>query len=189
MKRLGALFGVVTLVVYFALSASQVISNPADQDKTDLVEHGKYLVTLGGCNDCHSPKVMGAMGPVEDESRLLSGHPAAEPMTVPPAGVGSDNWMAACNNHMTAWAGPWGISYASNLTPDKKTGLGNWTEEQFVKALRTGKHRGFGRPILPPMPWPALAKINDEDLGAIFAYLMSLPPVDNKVPEPVAPTH
>ena len=86
---------------------------------------------------------------------------------------------------MTAWSGPWGVSYASNLTPDINTGLGIWTEEMFIKAMRTGKHYGASRDILPPMPWQSLAKLTDEDIRSVFAYLRSLSPVRNQVPEPL----
>jgi hypothetical protein len=90
---------------------------------------------------------------------------------------------------MTAFAGPWGVSYAANLTPDKETGMGNWTEEMFVTALRTGKHGGVanGRPILPPMPWNWFAKLNDSDLKAIFAYLKTVKPIKNAVPVSMPP--
>jgi hypothetical protein len=92
-----------------------------------------------------------------------------------------------CNPHMTEWAGPWGVSFAANLTPDEVTGIGAWTPEVFIKAMRTGKHMGSGRPILPPMPWPGIGKMSDDDLRAIFAYLHTLKPVNNQVPLPVAP--
>jgi hypothetical protein len=90
---------------------------------------------------------------------------------------------------ITAFAGPWGISYAANLTSDSATGIGAWTEEQFIKSMRTGKHLGAenGRPILPPMPWPFISKMTDEDLSAVYAYLKSLPPVSNRVPAPTPP--
>ena len=89
----------------------------------------------------------------------------------------------------TAFAGPWGISYSANLTPDKNTGLGIWTEDMFLKAMKTGKHMGTSREIQPPMPWPWIGKATDEDLKAIFAYLQSIPPIVNHVPdyEPPAP--
>ncbi len=85
----------------------------------------------------------------------------------------------------TAWAGPWGISYTANLTPDQNTGLGIWTEDMFIKAIREGKHMGTSRPILPPMPWPAFRNYSDDDLKAIFAYLKSIPPIANHVPDPI----
>jgi hypothetical protein len=89
--------------------------------------------------------------------------------------------------HTAAWVGPWGVSFASNLTPDNETGIGTLSEAMFIKTLREGKLMGVGRPLLPPMPWPAFAQKTDEDLKAIYAYLMSLKPIKNKVPDPVPP--
>lgn len=155
--------------------------------KEELIQRGKYLVDLGGCNHCHSPKVMTAMGPVPDTTRLLSGHPQDELITdVEPAMLNSKRWLIASMD-LTAWIGPWGVSYTANLTPDAETGLGNWTEELFVKALRSGKHMGVGRPILPPMPAADISRLTDEDLSAVFAYLQSIPAIKNQVPDPVAP--
>jgi hypothetical protein len=88
---------------------------------------------------------------------------------------------------LTAWSGPWGQSFAANLTPDKNTGLGIWTEDMFIKAIRTGKHMGTSRDILPPMPWQAFAQMTDADLKGIFAYLQSIPAVTNHVPDPIPP--
>lgn len=150
------------------------------------VERGKYLVTVGGCNDCHSPKVWTPEGiPMPDENRLLSGHQATEKLPeYQKDWVKPGNWVLLSGN-FTACVGPWGVSFAANLTPDEQTGIGLWTEDVFISALRTGKHMGKGRPILPPMPWPGLAQMTDEDLGAIFAYLKSIPPVKNQVPAPI----
>ena len=151
-------------------------------------ERGKYLATLGGCNDCHTPKVFGSNGPEPDPARLLSGHPASEKLPRIPTGViAPDKWGAVTNNHLTAWVGPWGVSFSRNLTPDTATGLGSWTEDMFIKAIRTGKDQGEGRPILPPMPWPMYRQMTDDDLKAIFAYLRTLPPIRNAVPEPIPP--
>ena len=93
------------------------------------------------------------------------------------------------NPMLTAWAGPWGVSFAFNLTPDKETGIAEWSEENFVRAIRTGKHQGQpnGRDILPPMPWEQYKNFTDEDIKAVFAYLRSIPPVKNQVPLPVVP--
>ncbi len=152
------------------------------------IKHGEYLVNLGGCNDCHSPKVMTRMGPVPDESRLLSGHPANEKLPrVDMAIIGPEKWGGQFSNDLTAWAGPWGVSFAANLTPDKNTGLGLWTTEIFIKTMRTGKHMGAGRPILPPMPWQSIGKVSDSDLRDIFVYLQSLKPIQNAVPVPLSP--
>ena len=151
------------------------------------VERGLYLVNVGGCGDCHTPKMFTKTGPEPDKSRLLSGYPADAKLPPVPSGVISpDQWGAIANNDLTAWAGPWGVSYAANLTPDA-TGLGSWTPEIFTQAIRTGKHAGVGRDILPPMPWMDYALMTDEDLRAVFAYLKSLPPISNIVPAPVPP--
>jgi hypothetical protein len=98
-----------------------------------------------------------------------------------------DKWGVATTMDLTAWAGPWGVSFSKNLTPDKETGLGSWTEAIFIKALRTGKDMGEGRPILPPMPWEDIGKAKDGDLKDIFAYLQSLTPVKNAVHDPIPP--
>jgi hypothetical protein len=115
-----------------------------------------------------------------DMTRMLSGHPAALVLGDPPAP--SKDWMMSGSATMTAFAGPWGITYAPNLTPHE-TGLGVWTEEMFVKAIREGKHMGAGRPILPPMPWQTFTHMTDDDLRAIYAYLMTIPPIENAAPQ------
>jgi hypothetical protein len=149
------------------------------------VERGEYLVESMGCNDCHTPWKMGANGqPEPDMTRMLSGHPEGVKVNKPAKLDGV--WMASVASTFTAWAGPWGISYTANLTPDP-SGLSAWTEDIFIKAIREGKHMGTSRPILPPMPWPAFRNLKDEDLKAIFAYLKSIPPVKNHVPDPVSP--
>jgi mono/diheme cytochrome c family protein len=94
--------------------------------------------------------------------------------------------MTASASH-TAWAGPWGISFTANLTPDPDTGLGRWSEQDFIDTIRSGRHRGRGRRLLPPMPWFAYATMTDDDLRAIFAYLRTLKPVVNRVPQPIPP--
>ncbi|MFP5247603.1 MAG: c-type cytochrome [Thermoanaerobaculia bacterium] len=148
------------------------------------IARGAYPVNVGGCNDCHTPWVMGKNGPEPDQTRLLSGHP--ETMKMPPApklGNGPWVWSAAGTN--TAFAGPWGVSYTANLTPDRLTGIGIWNEEVFIRTIRTGRHWGVSRPILPPMPWQNFRHMTDEDLKAIFAYLRSIKPVKNQVPDPI----
>lgn len=145
------------------------------------VERGKYLVSTSACNDCHTPWIMGPTGPAPDMSRMLSGHPHDMPMPPPPAPSGPWQWAGAVTN--TAYAGPWGISYAANLTPDEATGTGTWTEDMFMASIRTGKHWGRGRNIMPPMPWTAYKNMSDDDLKAIFAYLRTIPAINNAVPE------
>jgi hypothetical protein len=128
---------------------------------------------------------MGPKGPAPDMTRALSGHPGD--VAVPPPPALSGPWVMTMLATNTAFAGPWGISFTANLTPDKETGLGNWTEEMFITALRTGRHEGKGRPILPPMPYQFVGSLNDADLKAVFAYLQSIPAVHNKVPSPIDP--
>jgi mono/diheme cytochrome c family protein len=170
--------GLVGVVVWAAGS-----SVAAAQAGGSAVTRGKFLVDSMGCHDCHTPLKMGPNGPEPDMTRALSGHPAELKMPTPPAPIGP--WMGSFAATMTAWSGPWGISYTANLTPHKENGLGSWTEQQFVDALRTGRHQGRGREILPPMPWAAYKNVTDPDIKAIFAYLRSLPPNANKVPPPV----
>jgi mono/diheme cytochrome c family protein len=138
-----------------------------------------------GCADCHTPNKMGPNGPEPDESLWLSGHPAS--VQLPPAPAASGPWIGSMAATMTAWAGPWGVSYTANLTPDPETGTGQWTEQQFVDTIRSGRHLGRGRQILPPMPWPAIRNMTDADLKAIFAYLRTVPPVKNRGPDPLPP--
>jgi len=166
-------------------------TEPAKKELTHgaQVERGKYLVTTMGCNDCHSPKKMTPQGPAIDSTQTLSGYHSG--MSLPPidkAALKPGNWVLFTPD-LTAAVGPWGISYSANITPDTATGIGSWSEDEFIKTLRTGKHLGQdgGRPILPPMPWTDFAQANDEDLKAIFAYLQALPPISNKVPAPVSP--
>ena len=164
--------------------ASLALAAPASTASTQ-VKRGEYLVNFGGCHDCHTPKKMGPNGPELDTERLLSGHP--EQMAVTPAPALAGPWLAATVATMTAWFGPWGISYSANLTPDRETGLGAWTEQNFVDTMRTGRHMGRGRPILPPMPWQMVKNLTDPDLKAVFAYLRTLPTVKNRVPQPTPP--
>jgi hypothetical protein len=165
-------------------SATTETTDSPKMETQDPISRGKYLTTIGGCNDCHTPKIMTPRGPVFDSTKTLSGHPANS--ALPP--IVKSDWIQMAPD-LTAFAGPWGISYTANLTSDSATGIGAWPEESFTKAIRTGKHLGNpgGRDILPPMPWPEILKMTDDDLKAVFAYLQSLPPVSNKVPEPVAP--
>jgi hypothetical protein len=138
-----------------------------------------------GCNDCHTPWKLGPKGPEPDMSRALSGHPADFVMPPAPKHDGPWAWSGAVTN--TAFAGPWGVSFTANLTPDQNTGLGIWTEDMFITALRTGKHFGVSRPIQPPMPWQYFGKMTDDDLKAIFAYLRTIKPISNHVPDPIPP--
>lgn len=170
-------------LVVLAISIPLAVVRLSGATEAEQIARGGYLVASLGCADCHSPKKMGSHGPEVDMTRFLSGHPETDSLPSPPDAKGP--WIVAASWDLTAWSGPWGISYPINLTPDENTGIGSWSEETFVKALRTGRHMGVSRPILPPMPWEAFRNLKDDDLKAIYAYLRSLPPVRNRVPEPV----
>jgi hypothetical protein len=167
-------------------SANSTNAAAAAPAPADLVGGGRYLVTILACNDCHTPFKMGKNGPEPDMTRMLSGHPEGMKLAPPPKLEGG--WLMAGAATNTAWAGPWGVSYTANITPDQNTGIGIWTEDMFIKGMRSGKHMGTSRTILPPMPWPWYAKMRDEELKAIFAYLKSIPPIRNHVPDPTPPS-
>ena len=161
-------------------------AKPATGAASGAAARGKYLVNAMGCNDCHTPWKMGPNGPEPEMSLFLSGHPAS--MKLPAAPAPSGLWVVSATGSFTAWSGPWGVSYTRNLTPDPETGLGKWTEQQFIDTIRTGRQQGRGRELLPPMPWPAIKNLNDADLKAIFAYLRTITPIKNSVPDPVIAT-
>jgi mono/diheme cytochrome c family protein len=179
-------FGILTVGVVAAGVAAAALSRTTGRTQQARVERGQYLVTVGGCNDCHTPLKMGPKGPEPDMSRMLSGHPDSFPIAsgIAPA---SDRWMMTAAASGTAFSGPWGVSFAANLTPDQNTGLGIWTEEMFMKTLKTGRHMGVSREILPPMPWFNYGLMTDEDLRSVYAFLRTIPPVHNRVPTPLPP--
>lgn len=190
--RFSAFGGLLVVAIWAFLGSKSGLEAVMPADKAEQIKRGSYLVHVGGCNDCHSPKVFVKMGPamvpIPDTSRLLSGYPSTQKLPKIPDGViAPDKWGALVTNDLTGWVGLWGVSFTRNLTPDSATGLGSWTEEMFVKTIRTGKQMGEGRDILPPMPWQEYANMTDEDLKAIFAYLRSLKPIENPVPDPIPP--
>jgi len=163
-------------------------TTPAEaRTQEQLIALGQHLVNTSGCHDCHTPMKMGANGPEPDMSRMLSGHPSA--MKLPPAPPASGPWIVSIAATNTAYAGPWGVSFTANLTPDVGTGLGNWSRDTFVQTIRTGRHMGRGREILPPMPIPVYRNFSDDELGAIFAYLHTIPAIENQVPVPLPPAN
>jgi hypothetical protein len=176
--------GIITLAATLTIGCSNqqfTVEASADANGSGRVQRGHYLVTIAGCGDCHTPLKMGPKGPEPDMARFLSGHPEQMGALPPARAQGAWLWAGAATN--TAFSGPWGVSYAANLTPDRNSGLGIWTEEMFVKAVRSGRHMGTAREILPPMPWPALRNASDEDLKSIYAFLRSVKPVLNHVPD------
>ncbi|MDT3687965.1 MAG: c-type cytochrome [Pseudorhodoplanes sp.] len=123
------------------------------------IKRGEYLVTLGGCNDCHTP---GYFFGKPEMARFLGGSEVG--FEIPGLGV----------------------FYGPNLTPDPDTGLGKWSADEIVTAITKGR-RPDGRTLSPVMPWHAFAKLSRQDAYAIVAFLKSLPPVTNKVPGPFGP--
>jgi hypothetical protein len=191
MKQYSTL--ILTVMAVTGLASVALLVQPAAVPATaapaaspELIARGGYLVKIMGCNDCHTPWVMGPKGPEPDMSRMLSGHPQDFVMPAAPA-LGAGPWVWAGGATNTAFAGPWGVSFTANLTPDPETGLGKWTADTFIQAIRNGKHEGQGRPILPPMPWPMYRNATDEDLQAVFAFLQTIPAINNRVPQPVDP--
>ncbi len=162
------------------------VSTSAALEREVLVAKGNYIVTTGMCDDCHTPKKMTDKGPQFDMERRLMGHPSDMPIPRLPADA-LDSWVLMDMN-FTYFVGPWGLSYAANITSDP-TGIGLWTEEQFFRSMREGKHKGLknGRELLPPMPWEVIAQRTDEDLKAMWAYLQSTEPIRNIVPPPQPP--
>jgi mono/diheme cytochrome c family protein len=184
------------LFVYLFLISASIIaflaSCESQQTKTEMteqqmLERGKILITVGDCDVCHTPKKFGPNGPELDMTRRFSGR--TEGMELAPVDTSLLHNWGYLSHDLSAFVGPWGISFPANLTPDNETGIGTWQAEMFINAIRIGKHLGVadGRPILPPMPTQNLAQLSDEDLKAMFMYLKSMPAVKNKVPDPLTP--
>jgi mono/diheme cytochrome c family protein len=180
----SAAFLCITAAALFYSSASEKETG-APEDKR--IARGKQLVIEGNCDFCHTPLIETKEGPVPDMKRRLSGHPRdREIPRLPAAGIGSPEWIEFLGTlDSTEWAGPWGLVFSKNITPDPETGIGKWTEDIFVETIRTGRHIDLKRDVLPPMPWQDYGMLGDEDLKSIFAYLMTVPPVKNAVPKPI----
>ena len=181
--RRWRLWGWIALAVLAAALCARL--ELAAQDSSDeRIVRGKYLVeSAAACGHCHTPR----KGAEPDLTRRLSGHPASAPTPKSPSVelIMREGIFMSISPTMTAFTGPWGASFATNLTPDKETGLGGWTEEQFIRSMRTGKRKGDpdGRAVLPPMPWKHYQSMSEQDLRGIWAYLQSLPPIHNAVPK------
>jgi len=181
----AAIIATFSLLLFFQIScAGKEEAKPLTQE--EMIALGKYIVSTSGCDDCHTPKIFTENGPVFDTTRHLAGFPQGQVLPSLDFNMLAGKWVAAEMN-LTAWVGPWGISYASNLTPDNATGIGTLSEEMFIKTLREGKWMGVGRPLLPPMPWQVIGMKTDQDLKAIYVYLKSLKPIHNEVPQPTPP--
>ncbi|WP_153800373.1 c-type cytochrome [Foetidibacter luteolus] len=185
----------IFLVLAAALAATALLTpscknvqgetkTPAYDSTLKLIARGEYLVNTTGCDDCHSPKQMGPQGPEIIPELRLSGYPSGRPIQKADSNVVKQGW-ALFGPDLTSAVGPWGMSFAANLTSDG-TGIGNWKEEQFINAIRNGKWKGLdaNRPLLPPMPWFVYRNMTDYDLRAIYAFLKTTKPVKNMVPMP-----
>jgi hypothetical protein len=197
-KQINRLLATAIIALIIVVAMGLVLVSCREQTKTtemtqptlsqeELIKRGAYIVNASGCHDCHSPKVMTSGGPEPDPERLLSGYRANMPLPKIQKEALTD-WVLF-NQEQTSAVGPWGASFAANIT-SAETGIGNWTEEQFFTAIRKGKYKGLegSRPLLPPMPWQVYRSMTDTDLKAIFAYLQTTKPIENIVPAPIAPT-
>lgn len=190
MRNITQIVCVLALAVFATLSGCTE-SKPADStlaapmSEAEIIKKGEYLVGILGCHDCHSPKRMGPKGPEIIPELHLSGYPADRPVGKPTLEALREGW-ALFNSDLTAGVGPWGISFAANITSDD-SGIGTWSLEQFTRALTQGKAKGLedGRPLLPPMPWFNYVAMKPEDIEAVFKFLKSTKPVRNVVPAPI----
>jgi mono/diheme cytochrome c family protein len=139
------------------MAAAAVLLPKAHADSQ--LDRGKYLVVVASCNDCHTP---GFFLGKPDTAKYLGGSDVG--FEIPGLGV---------------FAG-------RNITPDKETGIGNWTDEQIATAITSGK-RPDGRQLAPIMPYAAFSYMTKEDVAAIVAFLRSVPPVKNEVAGPFKP--
>src|SRR5436189_889307 len=190
MKKTTLTTGIVTLsiaatvIMYAISSGDNNPEQPKPMTQEEKIKRGEYLVNAVGCDDCHSPKKMGAQGPEIISELRFSGSPSTAQLPSVNTGEIKKGWMMFAPD-LTSAIGQWGQSYAANISSDA-TGIGNWKEEQFLKALREGKYKGLDntRPLLPPMPWFVYKNFSDDDLKSIFAYLKSTKPVHNVVAAP-----
>ncbi|MBK5192736.1 MAG: diheme cytochrome c-553 [Flavobacteriaceae bacterium] len=194
-NSLKSIFLSVSLISIFMLLIScnekkhVLVPELKEFTEQDYINRGGYLVNSIGCHDCLSPKRMGERGPEAIEELMFSGYPSERVLPEISTDALQKGWMLM-NEDLTAFVGPWGVSFAANLTSDD-TGIGSWKLEQFKIALKKGKFKGLenGRELLPPMPWQNFANITDEDLKAIFYYLQSTKPVNNVVPATIPPSY
>jgi hypothetical protein len=184
---LGIIFSAVLFNSCMESNSSKQPMATAAMTNEELIKKGEYLVTTIGCNDCHSPKRVTERGLEVIPETMLSGYPADRALPEKSMDGLKKGW-AMFNYDLTTFTGPWGQSFAANITPDP-TGIGSWTEEQFKRALTQGKFKGIAgsRMLLPPMPWFNFTNMKDEDVKAIFLYLKSIPPVQNVVPAALPP--
>lgn len=182
MKKYITFFVLFICALYACTQNQSVKTADHNVDSIQMLERGKYLVNAMGCDDCHSPKKMGAQGPEIIEELRFSGYQASQQLPASDTDAIAKGW-ALFNADLTAAIGSWGTTYAANIS-GHETGIGTWSEKQFFNAIRNGKYKGMdgSRMLLPPMPWQNYAKLNDTDIKAIYTFLKSTKGVDNIVP-------
>jgi Cytochrome c len=181
------ILGMLTMATRNIKTSHPQRSNVVTSEESAKIERGKYLVMVGGCDDCHSPKRMGPRGPEIVPETRFGGYPSDRPIQKVSTDALKNGW-ALMGGDLTSAVGPWGMSFGANISSDE-TGIGTWSEQQFLTALRKGKYKGIetSRDLLPPMPWYNYANMKEEDLKAMYAYLKSTKPVKNIVPTPITP--
>lgn len=177
----------ISFLLVFSIIAIGCNQRPAEEIaySPERIEIGQAVVEGWNCSFCHSPQIKGPESKaIADPDRYMSGHPSDEKIpTIPDMVITSPEWMEFLDNlDSTVWATDNLIVFSANLTPDDETGIGTWTETEFVETIREGRHRGIERRIKYPMPWRELGELSDEELLSVYEYLMTLQPVNNKVP-------
>ncbi|HEX5167995.1 MAG TPA: diheme cytochrome c-553 [Cyclobacteriaceae bacterium] len=198
MRKIDFLFpSLVAMAAFCFVSCAE--NKPAEEAATAKTEKpdyggfesqikwGEHLVTIAGCNDCHTPKIMTPQGPADDTTRLLSGHPASMPSPDVDRKQMESKGLVVTST-FTSWVGPWGITYSANLTPDE-TGLGTWTEDQFIYAIKNSVSKGLpgSRPLFPPMSLMPVKHMSTDELKAVFSYLRTIKPISNISVQPTPP--
>lgn len=178
---------VLSLAPYLFVSCEQPPDKSKKKYSTEQINKGETLLLEARCGFCHTPVIETSNGKVSDTSKRLSGHPSDYKLPeIPRTPVGSQQWLEFLTNlESTIWADEDGVVFSANITPDNDTGIGKWTEEMFINTIRTGKHPGWKKDLKKPMPWLEYSKLSNDQLISIYAYLMSIKPVYNKVPEPI----
>jgi hypothetical protein len=203
MKNSLVSISIIAIASTLSLFSSCGSNTPPDEQKNEttqqlsqtlmsddaLIQQGEHLVKSMACADCHCPKKFSDKGMEADMDLWLSGHPADSKLPAQQPQALKAGWLLFSPD-ITAFVGPWGTSYAANLTPDTATGIGAWKEETFFTAIKKGKFHGAasGRDLLPPMPWQWFQHLEDDELRAIFLYLKSIKPIKNAVPAPLPPS-
>ena len=174
---------IIAVVTMISVSCDIKKNNPSNFSPEQIKE-GEILVMEGRCNYCHTPEITDGEA---NYGKILFGHPADKTIPeLPGVPVGSQQWMEFISElDSTVWIAGDKIVFSANITPDKETGIGTWSKEDFINTIRTGIHPGWKKKLNKPMPWLDYARLSNEQLTSIYSYLMSQQPVVNKVQGPV----